>query len=130
MSKISFKAMAAAALIGLTALSLSVPAEAGRGYGHGYGRGGYGHHGGGNGNAWGAGLVGFGIGALVGTALAPREVYVVPPPPPPPVYYAPVAYGPPAWTQEWYSYCAYRYRTFNPNTGYFIGYDGLAHFCQ
>jgi hypothetical protein len=37
----------------------------------------------GRGNAVGAGLLGFGVGAIVGSALTPREVYVVPPPPPP-----------------------------------------------
>ena len=69
MTMTNMKAIAAAALIGTAALTMSVPAEAGRGY--------YGHsHGG---NAWGAGLVGFGIGALVGTALAPSTVYVAPP---------------------------------------------------
>jgi hypothetical protein len=50
-------------------------------------------------------------------ALTPREVYVVAPPD----YYGPAAYGPPAWTPEWYSYCSYRYRSFNPGTGYFVG---------
>ena len=49
----------------------------------------------GNGAAVGAGLAGFGIGAIVGSALAPQTVYVAPPPPvyvappSPPVYYAP-----------------------------------------
>ena len=38
----------------------------------------------GHGNAVGAGLLGFGIGAIVGSAITPREVYVVPPPPPSP----------------------------------------------
>lgn len=60
----------------------------------------------GNGSAVGAGIVGFGVGAIIGSALAPREVYVVPPPPPPPpIYYGPVVYGPPAWTPAWYDYC-------------------------
>jgi hypothetical protein len=104
------KAVAAASLIGAMALGVAAPAEAGHG------------------DAWGAGLVGLGVGAIIGSALAPREVYVVPPPPPP-AYYGPVAYGPPAWTPEWYDYCAARYRSFNPNTGYFVGYDGYPHFC-
>jgi hypothetical protein len=63
MTNRSLKAIAAAALISVAALTLPSPADAGHG-------------------GWGAGLVGFGIGAIVGSALAPREVYVVPPPPP------------------------------------------------
>jgi hypothetical protein len=119
MSKLSFKAVAAAALIGFAAMTAAVPAEAG---------GWHGHHGGGGGNAFGFGLLGFGLGAIVGSALTPQTVYVAPPAPPPPPAY-PVAYGPPAWTPEWYSYCSYRYRTFNPQTGYFIGWDGYPRFC-
>jgi hypothetical protein len=49
----------------------------------------------GNGSAVGAGLVGFGVGAIVGSALAPQAVYVAPPPvyyaPAPPVYVTPAA---------------------------------------
>jgi hypothetical protein len=68
----------------------------------------------------------------VGSALAPREVYVVPPPPPPPrAYYGPVGYGPPPWSPAWYSYCSRRYGPdFNPDTGYFEGPDGGWYFCQ
>lgn len=33
------------------------------------------------------------------------------------------------WTNEWYRYCAQRYRSFKPATGTFRGYDGLDHFC-
>lgn len=61
--------IATTAAVGLAALSFVTPAYAG------------------NGSAVGAGLAGFGIGAIVGSALAPQEVYVAPPPPP--VYYAP-----------------------------------------
>jgi BA14K-like protein len=118
MSKTTLKAIAAAALIGMATLMLAAPAEAGRGYGHGR------YHGGGGGNALAAGILGLGVGAIIGSALTPREVYVAPPPP---AY--PVSYGPPAWSPEWYNYCSYRYRTFNPRTGYFIGYDGYPHFC-
>ena len=85
----------------------------------------------GNGSAVGAGIVGFGVGALVGSAIAPREVYVVPPPPPPPAYYyGPVVYGPPAWSPGWYSYCAGRYPGFNPNTGYYMAGNGQPYFCR
>ncbi len=84
MSKTVLKSVAVAAALGTAALSLPAPAEAG--------------------NAVGAGLIGFGVGAIVGSALTPRTVYVAPPPPPP-VYYG-VGYGPPAWSPAWYSYCA------------------------
>ncbi len=83
----------ATATVGIAALSLTVPAQAG------------------NGSAVGAGLVGFGVGAILGSALAPQTVYVAPPPPPvyyvpppPPVYYGTVVYGP------LYRYGYYRYR--------------------
>jgi hypothetical protein len=67
----------AAMVLGIAALSLTASAHAG------------------NDSAVGAGLLGFGVGAIVGNALAPQTVYVAPPPPvyyapPPPVYVAPV----------------------------------------
>jgi len=111
-------------MVGLIALSLSAPAEAGDGWGPGWGH----WHGGWGGRGyWGAGLIGLGVGAAIGTALAAPAG-----PPPPPGVYAPVAgaYGPPAWTPEWYTYCAQRYRSFNSHTGYFTGYDGQPYFCQ
>ena len=52
--------IATTAAVGLAALS-AAPAQAGHG------------------SAVGAGLAGFGIGAILGSALTPREVYVVPP---------------------------------------------------
>jgi hypothetical protein len=135
MGKTTLKALGAAALVGLTVLTMAAPAEAGRGHGHG--RGGwdgggrhYRHHDNGIG-AFGAGLLGFGVGAIVGSALTPREVYVAPPPPPPaPAYYGPASYGPPPWTPDWYSYCYSLYRSFNPRTGTYLGYDGYEHFCR
>ena len=64
----------AATVLGIASLSLTASAHAG-------------------GSAVGAGLLGFGVGAIVGNALAPQTVYVAPPPvyyaPPPPVYVAP-----------------------------------------
>jgi BA14K-like protein len=110
----SLKGLALTTLIGVGTLSPVSPAEAYRGWGCGWGCG------------WGAGLVGFGVGALVGSTLAAPRVYG----PPPPAVYGPAAYGPPAWTPAWYTYCAQRYRSFNPHTGYFIGYDGQPYFCQ
>lgn len=139
MGKTNFTTLVAAALVGLTALTLAVPANAGgHGRGHGYnngryvqnnyyGRPNYYHHHDNGLNAVGAGLLGFGVGAIVGSALTPREVYVAPPPRPAPVY---AGYRPAPWTPDWYSYCYSRYRTFNPNSGTFIGYDGYEHFCR
>jgi hypothetical protein len=63
----------ATAAIGIAALSLNQPARAGN-------------------SDIGAGLVGFGIGAILGSMMGPPEVYFVPPPPD---YYGPVVYGPP-----------------------------------
>jgi len=84
----------------------------------------------GHGNAVGAGLLGFGIGAIVGSAITPREVYVVPAPPPPPVYYGAASYGG-AWSPGWYRYCRATYGpSFNPRTGYFQAGDGGWYFCQ
>jgi hypothetical protein len=59
--------------IGIAAISLNQPAQAGS-------------------SDIGAGLVGFGIGAILGGMMGPPEVYFVPPPPD---YYGPVVYGPP-----------------------------------
>ncbi|MGC2408780.1 MAG: BA14K family protein [Methyloceanibacter sp.] len=120
MTKTTLKALIVTAVMGLGALSLPATAQAGHGWGGGPG-------------FWGAGLIGLGVGAVVGSALA-APVYVGPPyvgPPPPPGAYAPAAYaGPPAWTPEWYTYCAQRYRSFNAHSGYFTGYDGQPYFCQ
>jgi hypothetical protein len=33
------------------------------------------------------------------------------------------------WTPELYRYCENRYRSFNPRSGTFTGYDGVQHFC-
>lgn len=48
------------------------------------------------------------------------------PPPPPP----PGAGAPPAWSPQWYQYCSARYRSFNPNTGYFTAKGGQQVFCR
>ena len=69
----SLKAITATALIGIGTLSLSPSANAGWGCG------------------WGPTLAGFGIGAMIGSALGGPPIYVGPPPPP--VYYGPAGYG-------------------------------------
>ncbi|WP_136660268.1 BA14K family protein [Nitratireductor sp. XY-223] len=97
------------------------------------------------------GVLGLAAGAIIAGAIlseppnpAPRPNYY-----PQPDYYpqAPNDYShspnyyPPApssvntsgtiepWTDEWYRYCAQRYRSFDPATGTFRGYDGYDHFC-
>jgi hypothetical protein len=104
-----------------------------------------------------AGVLGLAAGAIVAGALAdsgPREpvyrerVYDAPyvdddyfPPRPGAEHeYAPegagygtggYAYGGlEPWSPGWFRYCEDRYRTFNPSTGTFVGYDGERHFCE
>jgi hypothetical protein len=104
-----------------------------RHYGHHHGH----HHHGDFAGAAAAGIFGLAAGALVGSALSrPYYGYYGPAPvyraPPPVVYEPSTAYygAPEAWSPEWYSYCTQRYRSFNPDTGYFLGYDGNYHFCN
>ena len=93
----------------------------------------------GGGDAVAAGIIGFGAGAILGGALAqprysepryyPGTVYVEPAP----VYVRPArvyTYAPAPWSEEWYDYCGDRYRSFNPSTGYYVGYDGAYHLCR
>ncbi len=93
----------------------------GRGYGYpgGYYGGGYRRN---NGAAVAAGVLGgLALGAVIaGAASAP-----------PPGYYAPpAAYAPPPPPGDWYAYCASKYRSFDPASGTYLGYDGLRHPCQ
>lgn len=43
-----------------------------------------------------------------------------------PIYYAPVGDGGPGWE----SYCFSRYRSFDPISGTYLGYDGRRHACR
>jgi hypothetical protein len=84
----------------------------------------------GRGFGWGFGA-GFLGGAIIGGALAApysygRYYYG-------PAYYPPAVYGPgyypaPAPGGD-ASYCASRYRSYDPATGTYLGYDGLRHPC-
>ncbi|HMN87201.1 MAG TPA: BA14K family protein [Bauldia sp.] len=47
------------------------------------------------------------------------------PPQPQPIYGVPPV-GSNAWKQQ----CSYKYKSFNWNTGYYLGYDGQYHICQ
>lgn len=81
--------------------------------------------------------LGLGAGLLI--ARPPPPVYYAPPPPP--VYYVPppAAYYPPppppvyynrSWTEAHIEWCLARYRSYNPATNTFTGYDGLQHECR
>lgn len=86
-----------------------------RGRGYGY-RGGY-YRRGGNGGAVAAGVLGgLALGAVIAGANAA----------PPPVAYAPAYRG----GADWIAYCSSKYRSFNPATGLYLGYDGQYHPCQ
>lgn len=38
-------------------------------------------------------------------------------------------YGAEPWTRAWFRYCKNRYRSFDPQSGTFLGYDGERRFC-
>ncbi|MEM6384124.1 MAG: BA14K family protein [Pseudomonadota bacterium] len=69
--------------------------------------------------------IGFVAGTILGGAVAsqPRVVYTQP-------RTVVVRGGLQPWTPAWYSYCSNRYRSFNPNTGYFLAYSGNYVFCH
>lgn len=129
-SATAVSALAVAAMIGVSA----VPAEAGHRDRDGW-RGSHrhaaqqrhhhrNHHRRGNGNAEAAivgGLIGLGAAIVIGSALAQPT-----PPRPAPVY----AGGPRPWSNDWYAYCASKYRSFNPRTGYYVTYSGDYAFCR
>lgn len=80
---------------------------------------------------WGWGWGGFAAGAIIGSALvAPYYYrgyypYAYPYyPPPPPL----VSYGGPAGGDAVAS-CAQRYKSYDPASGTFLGYDGARHHC-
>jgi hypothetical protein len=68
-------------------------------------------------------------GAYVAVApgyCAPAAYY--PPPPPPPVAYYPPPPPPPAQVGA-VDYCAQRYRSYDPASGTYLGFDGIRHPC-
>ena len=94
------------------------PRFAGRGY---YGRPYYGrpyagryYRRGGNGAAA-AGIAGLAAGAIIGGALAQQQAQAAP------TYVVPNSGGD--------AYCAQRYRSYDPASGTYLGYDGLRHPC-
>jgi hypothetical protein len=81
-----------------------------------------------------AGALGFVAGAVVGSALAqPRVVapgpYVIEGPVEPDVVYK-SGIAPEPYSAEWYAYCDAKYRSFDRQTGTFMGNDGARHLCR
>lgn len=82
-----------------------------------------------------AGVLGLAAGALaVGLTSRSEPVYYDPPYREPVRAYPRRAYdeyagGFEPWSAAWYDYCSDRYRSFNPRSGTFIGYDGQERFC-
>ena len=91
----------------------------------------YNHYRGG-GDAVAAGVLGLATGAIIGGVLAqPRYAEPVYAEPPVRYYDQPVYSGGSLepWSRGWYRYCQNRYRSFDPSSGTFVGYDGREHFC-
>lgn len=92
-----------------------------------------------NGDAAAAAILGIAGIAIIAGALseannpAPRDHYVAPDAYPPAPSRGPnvITYESSLepWTVGWYEWCDERYRSFNPKTGTYRGYDGLDHFC-
>jgi hypothetical protein len=121
---VSKLAMTAAA-VGTAFVLAAAPAQAQHWHGH--------HHGGGG---FGAGIAGFAAGALIGGAIAGGPYYRGYGPD----YgydYAPeygYGYAPGPVVVErsgggGVAYCEQRYRSYDPSSGTFLGYDGMRHPC-
>jgi hypothetical protein len=80
---------------------------------------------GGGGAGIAAGVLG---GLLLGGIIASQPNYYGGPAyyGPPGYYYGPGYAGPP----DWVAYCFSRYRSFDPVSGTYMGYDGVRHACQ
>ena len=101
--RITLKTTVTALAIAATALVAVSPANAqwrGRHHHHGY-------YGGG------AALGGFAAGAILGGALAAQRPY----------------YGPGYYDGDAVGYCASRFRSYDPGSGTYLGYDGYRHPC-
>lgn len=79
-----------------------------------------------NGAMIGAGIAGLAAGAILGGALASPSYS------PPRVTYnsAPAAGGYAPGSRGWVRYCSAKYRSFDPQSGTYLGYDGYRHYCQ
>lgn len=136
------KSIVLALTLSLGAMSLAGPAQADRLHGR-YG-GWNGHWNGcgyrcgwhnGHGDAVAAGFLGFAAGTIFGGAVARPYYYG-----PGPYYYGPGPYYPaaapgyapggPDQTQAWLIHCQRKYKSFDAQSGTYLGYDGERHVCQ
>lgn len=85
---------------------------------------------------WGGAAAGFVAGAVVGSALTAPYYYGYGPYYPDPYYPGPYYYGPPAGPAyaapvagDATAYCAQRFKSYDPATGTYLGYDGVRHPC-
>ncbi|NWG23519.1 MAG: BA14K family protein [Pseudorhodoplanes sp.] len=124
-------AIAAGLALALAAVAASSPASA-RGLGNHWGGGhgskswGGGHWGGRPQDRGGAYLGGLAAGAIIGGALAAPYGYFGP------YAYEPgYDYGPDVYVQpdDSVAYCMQRFRSYNPASGTYLGYDGKRHPC-
>jgi len=67
------------------------------------------------------------LGGVINRWLFPAPPPVVVQQPPPVVIAQPVLVP---GTAAWYAYCSRKYRSFDPQTGTYLGYDGIRHACQ
>lgn len=105
--RITLKATVAALAIAATTAMIATPADAQwRGRHHHHHRGYYGG---------GAALGGFAAGAIIGSALAAQRPY----------YYAPG----PVYGGDADAYCFSRFKSYDPRSGTYLGYDGYRHPC-
>ncbi|RAI40819.1 BA14K family protein [Rhodoplanes roseus] len=118
--KLASGAVAVAAM-----LTMAVPQAEAQRWGH------RGYHGGwgGGGGAAAAGIAGFATGAIIGGALASQPSYGYGYGPgygPAPVYGGGPAYG---GGGDAVAYCQQRFRSYDPASGTYMGYDGQRHSC-
>jgi hypothetical protein len=123
--------------LGVAATTLASLPTASAGDRHWHRHGGHGRHSD-AGDLAAAGILGLAAGALVVGLAAQNEpapvydnYYRRPQPRPireyPETVYYRGSFEP--WSRGWYEYCSDRYRSFDPQSGTYMGYDGREHFC-